>query len=389
MSTFMLGVVCFIACHGAPADHFAAYAEELSMRGYEVEICASGPALKKFQERDITVKLPFSLDNITPEEEDRLAHAIAKTCSTASIIITDVGHRFDASVHNALNIHSPAVSHFAYYDNPEPFVPGGYSSTAAEVLKAADGALFANANLANDTIYSAFGKEIDLAGKPKFGIGYYPIDHAKKIAAKRKSEHDAARSGFLRANGIEDRGQRLFVYFGGNNEEYFTRAFPAFLSIVAEASDQTDLTNTIFVIQQHPGAKAANRDGQQVETWLNKFGSRSLLPAVILSDFSSDDAQVLADGAFYYQTSMGPQFVIAGIPAVQVGHETYEDILVRSHLAPSVTNAGEFADAIGRLAEAGEVPQENLLNCLGINANWPEELERALMETTLLINKEQ
>ena len=63
---------------------------------------------------------------------------------------------------------------------------------------------------------------------------------------------------------------------------------------------------------------------------------------MILSDFTSDDAQVLADAALYYQTSMGPLFVLGGSPVIQIGHEVYADIVVREGIAPTVTSADQF-----------------------------------------------
>lgn len=99
--------VCLIACHGGPADHFATFAESLSKKVGAIEIYASGPALKKFQERGIEVKAPFSLDAISPEEEDALAGQIARACSKAAVVITDVGHTFDIKIQKAfLNKHS-------------------------------------------------------------------------------------------------------------------------------------------------------------------------------------------------------------------------------------------------------------------------------------------
>jgi hypothetical protein len=49
MSISISIAVCLIACHGAPADHFATYAEVLIKQGYDVKIYATGPALKNFQ----------------------------------------------------------------------------------------------------------------------------------------------------------------------------------------------------------------------------------------------------------------------------------------------------------------------------------------------------
>lgn len=418
MSVSMSTAVCLIACHGGPADHFATYADALAKKGYDVQIHATGPALKKFQDKGIEVKFTFSLDNLSAEEEANLAQTIAKTCSAASIIITDVGHAFDIKIQKALKTHATKVPSLAYYDNPEPFVPGGYSSTAAEVMEIAEGILFANETLAKAKIYSAVGKEIDFHDKKRFGIGYYPVSQAEKIAEKRKTDHETARSTFLMKHGIKDEGQKVLVYFGGNNEEYFSKAFPKFLSFVAESSERTDLKdtanglksftseaetaeptgslevtkietgalkpipkNTVIVIQQHPGAKGKNQDGQQVEAWLKMLEGQVNMPKIILSDFSSDDAQVLADAAFYYQTSMGPQFALVGIPTVQIGHETYEDILVRNHLAPSVTTAKGLVEVIANLDQMGKTPKENLLTNLGIKENWLETLENAIQES--------
>lgn len=382
MLTSMSPIVCLIACHGGPADHFATYAEVLAKKGYEVQIHATGPALKKFQERGIEVKTAFSLDNLTADEEDSLANGIAKTCSASPIIITDVGHIFDVKIQKALNVHAHESRRFAYYDNPEPFVPGGYSSTAAEVMEVSEGILFANDNLARAKIYSASGKEIDFADKKRFGIGYYPVSQAEKITEKRKSDHDIARSSFLIKNKIEDTGQKILVYFGGNNEEYFSKAFPAFLSFIAEASERIDLKNTVILLQQHPGAKVKNLDGQQIEALSKKYEGQANMPKIVLSDFSSDNAQILADAAFYYQTSMGPQFVLEGIPTIQIGHETYKDILVRNHLALSVTNADMLAQVIGNLEKMDKMPREDLLSSLGIKEDWPERLEKAIKKAS-------
>ncbi|VHO03447.1 hypothetical protein [Candidatus Rhabdochlamydia sp. T3358] len=157
-----ISTIALIACHGGPADHFATYAEALIKQGYNVEIHASGPALEKFKQCGTNIAYRFDLDDKSPEEQDKLAERIANSCSRASIVITDVGHDFDVKIHEALK--EKKITHFAYYDNPENFVPGGYSSTAAKVMKLAQGVFFANAHLAKDKICSELGKEIDLTG---------------------------------------------------------------------------------------------------------------------------------------------------------------------------------------------------------------------------------
>ena len=141
--------------------------------------------------------------------------------SAASFVLTDVGHAFDIKIQKSLTIHATKTPHLAYYDNPESLVPGGYSYTAAEVMLAAEGVLFANATLSEAKIYNEVGKEVDFGSRKRMGIGYYPISQAKKIAERRELEHDKMQTQFLTKNKIEDKGQKVLVYFGGNNDEYF------------------------------------------------------------------------------------------------------------------------------------------------------------------------
>lgn len=363
--------VCFISCHGGPADHFAAFAEHLSKNEKNFHIYASGPALKKFEERGVAVSNPFSIEKISSDEEDALAEQIAKACFIASVVITDVGHPFDIKVQKAFAKHAANVLRLAYYDNPEPYVPGGYSAVAAEVMAAAQRILFANSNLVETQIFREPGKEIDFANKEKIGVGYYPINQVEKIILRRTNEKAAKRAELLLKHDMIEKEQKLFSYFGGNNDEYFAKAFPAFLSFITEGMVQIDFSNLVIVIQQHPGAKAKNQDGNLVLEWIRKHGETANAPKFIISDFSSEDAQVIADGALYFQTSMGPQFVLAGIPTIQIGHETYQDILIRNKLSPSVTSPIHFIKVIKDLEDhKKEVQRDVILDGLGIKADW-------------------
>lgn len=364
--SFLAAAISFVVCHGGPADHFAAFAENLAKDGEEIEIYASGPALKKMEDHSIAVKFPFSID----KEEDALAEQIAKSCSTAKVVVTDVGHPFDIKIQKALALYAPQVLRIAYYDNPEPYVPGGYSSVAAEVMQAAQKVLFANSKLAQAAIFQFPGQEIDLGGRKKVGVGYYPIHEAEKIAQRRSEEKPSLRQTVFQKNGLIDKGQKVLVYFGGNNEEYFSKALPAFLSLL----EQADFSNLVVVLQQHPGAKAKNIDKSLVEGWTRKHPT----PKIIISDFHSNDAQTVADGALYYQTSMGPQFVLAGIPTIQIGHETYDDILVRNKLSPSVTKVDQLVSIIGSLNQTKkEVPREAVFEGLGLKNDWLQTLKAA------------
>ncbi len=131
---------------------------------------------------------------------------------------------------------------YVYYDNPEEFVPGGYSETANKIRAIADRTLFANANLAT--------------GEKDIGIGYSPV--VNDVLEIRKMRETSDRTAFLKKHEIEDTGQKIIVYFEGANETHYTQAFPHFLDLLKE----WDFSNTVLVFQQHPRAlKEGNRDG--------------------------------------------------------------------------------------------------------------------------------
>lgn len=369
--------VCFIACHGGPADHFSTFAEDLSSKGYKVEIYATGPALKKFQDRKIDIVTSFSLENISEKEA---ATELARKCSGADVIITDVGHVFDVSLQNALKSQASTSLRLAYYDNPEGYVPGGYSAVAAKVMLAAQGVLFANANLVKTPLYQTPSQEICLPSEKRMGLGYYPISQAEKIAKRRMSDQSQIRAQLFSKYSLMDRGQKVLVYAGGNNEEYFSKALPAFLKFLSEATLQEDLSHFVVLLQQHPGAKEKNLDVKLVRQWIEEHGGAARIPQFFISEFNSVDAQVVANAMVYYQTSMGPQFVLAGIPTIQAGHNTYEDILVKNGLCSTVTDADGLVSALSRLKRKvlEESGNEAIMQGLGINSDWANRLEDAI-----------
>lgn len=357
MSFFLSAAAfCFIACHAGPADHFSTFAQALAQRGYTVRVYGNGPALKMFQERHITV-LPFSL-------EERSVLQIAKTCDAQTVIITDVGDLFDLTLHQQLASLAPRSLRLAYYDNPESYVPGGYSSVAAQVMCAAQGVLFANAHLASQPLYEAPERPIALPLVQRVGIGYYPLAPAEKLGQRRRAERQKARAALFAKYGLIDQGQKLLVYVGGNNEEYYAKALPAFLRILDEAGSRMQ---AIVLFQQHPGACAQNRDAALIE----QAGLR-------LSDLSSDEVQVAADAILYYQTSMAPRFALAGIPTIQVGHAVYDDLLVRLGLCAVATDADSFLAALNRKSSDSESSYEVIRRGLGIYTEWPNRLEQSV-----------
>lgn len=371
-------VICLIACHGGAADHFATFAERLIKEGHQVEVYASGPALKKFQERNITVVCPFNVDHLSSTQEKILAEQIVKYCNKASVVLTDVGHDFDVALQKSFTDKAPEVLRIAYYDNPESYVPGGYSHIAAQVMRLAHKVLFANAHLKEEVLYKDSHEKLLLPFNRRVGLGYYPLSQAEKVAARRAKGQEGLRAQFFSQNQLEEKGQKVLVYFGGNNQEYFGKAFPAFLTLLSDSSATTDLSNTIVVLQQHPGAKSENLDRQAMEKWINELGNFEKAPKIILSNQTSEEMQVIADAALYYQTSMGPLFALAGIPTIQVGHEVYEDVLIKNGLCASVLDAAAFVDAVSSIKPVcvSEEHKKKISDRLGIKEDWFHTLKQ-------------
>jgi len=205
--------ICLIYSHPAPRQHFEAFHQALQKRGVKSAL--------------------FSLEQWKESPLD------------ASIVITEGGDLAFVQVHRALE--REGVCHYVYYDNPEPYVPGGYSEVIARVLKEKiDGVLFANARLADQKIFQTPSEEIPLEA-PRFGIGYYPLDAAEKLLALRQKK-EKLRHCFFAKHNIEDHDQPLLVYLGGANQVYYEEAFPYFLKLLSHPL----LNDYTIVMQPHP-----------------------------------------------------------------------------------------------------------------------------------------
>lgn len=346
----VISSICFIVSHAGPAEHFAAFQEALVENNYEVKVFAADAAARKLSD----LKSPIQKFEIGDESLDSLV----EHCQSCSLVITDVGHPFSERIHCALRDRASHCQHFAYYDNPESFVPGGYSETAKKVMDASSGVLFANMNLVQDATFKSYPKRV--------GIGYYPLEKAENIACARREDLSNKRQRLFDQLGFADHGQRLLFYYGGNNEVYFNKAFPALLQFLEDGIDP----ETLIFLQQHPGAKKENSDGQLLAQ------TRRVSQQLKVSPLTTDESLVLADGALYYQTSMGPLYAIAGIPAMQVGHQTYSDILVQSGIAVSSTTKEQFHQGLSNLLQANlaATSSNNLKQRLGISKEWKENL---------------
>jgi hypothetical protein len=373
--------VCFIVCDGGPAAHFATFATNLFVQNeIQISIYATGVALTKLKDShlpDGIQLLPFTIDDSDREQQEKIAVELIDSCmkQNARTIIIDIGNKFDA-VFQTVSSETNAIRSWCYYDNPEPYVPGGYSIKAEETIKSSKYILFANINLAK-TIYSLPDKKIDLINKTIQGIGYYPVIEVEKLLQQREIQRDT-----LRTENVWDKNKYLFVYFGGNNDAYFDQAFPSFLSSLSYVNKDL-LQDILFLFHQHPAAKKHNRDGILLQEWLTK---NNHIQVVISNLRTSDQAQIVADAALYYQTSMAPQFVLLGLPTMQVGHEIYRDVLVKYNLCYTATNTTELAVGFtsmktrNRSENEAQKSKQLIYNAIGYTPDWSNNLHHIILD---------
>lgn len=354
-----------ILSHPAAAENWGTYLTELQKRGEQPSctILAGGAAAKKLDERKIEY---ISFDpSVLRENMDKLSEMVAKIGENTRRVITDCGHALAEKIHRCLLEAAPHIERVVYYDNPEPFVPGGYSEETAKAIQLAQVILFANKNLVGKELLRAPAMPISLEGKELKGIGYYPFERIEKLRAMRiSSSKEELRAHFFQQHGIKDKGQKVVIYFGGANEEYYTKAFPAFCAIVTESLKELD--NILFVIQQHPRAHTEDGD-RDVKQLPNQEG------LIISSERDSTKLLSFADVALYYQTSMAIEFVLANIPTIQIGHEPFNDLAVRSGVVPVVSTEDSFLQKLQVALDAPPLSEEQLQkiqNMMGLDKNW-------------------
>lgn len=304
-------MIALVTAHPGPANHFAHFVKEI---GRSVQVFAADSVTHKFE---TSVK-------IDPTNTSYLLQAL----EDYDIVMTDLADDW-VHLHEQLQEHCPHIKRIVYYDNPEAFVPGGYSETANKIMQCAQIVLIANKNLRIDT-HSC---------KPHY-LGYYPIDHNLTKGPDRKT--------FFESHNLKDTGQQIVTYIGGANATYYEKAYPRFVEILNEAQ----LENTLIVLKLHPRAD---------------LSYHLPLPKNVII---ANDSLPSTDVVLYYQTSMAPQFVFAKIPIIaQIGHEPYSDVLTRAGY-PTILDADHLKD----LLQSAPIDPPSIEGALGIDPNWGQNL---------------
>lgn len=374
--------ICCVVSHGGPADHFATFLPDLQKMGAIVHVHATPGVIGKFKDfKDLGIEVDALCISDASISELDMARNLAKKCSKVSVLLTDLGNSFSISVQKTFKETNPQVKRLVYYDNPESYVPGGYSDIAEKTMQVADRVLFSNINLVHSPIYKNKKEEASIPFEKRYGIGYYPMVRAQEIRESRLKEKKthSMRAKFFEEYQIQGKDKKVVVYFGGNNNEYYESAFPAFKKFLVESIKETDLSYLIFVIHQHPMAKNSNRDWNHLEDWIQEVRGNPKAPILTRSHWSLNQIQTIADCALYYQTSMAAQFALAGIPTIQIGHEMYEDILIKNRVIPSVISTNSFTETIIKgNYEENKSDLESLRGHLGIRDDYTTALVEAI-----------
>ncbi len=385
--------ICFLACHPASTPFVQEAQSWCNNNSIQSEVYARDTAyerlqgkvqeLKSFAQSYSTETLDKLGDRVLHEAAVEVAYSISKKFQA---VICDVGSPFTSRVFEILSEKSPEIVRISFYDNPERYVPGGYSETAKKTLEKSHLILFANKNLSEGQILSTPNTEIELDTIERAGIGFSTLPQQIKTIKEGREEEKRTllRKEILDQHNIEDKGQKIAVYYGGANSEYYEKAFPAFLTIIEGLSNESNSKafEYVFIIQQHPRAKSEGIDAKKVEEMLMKYSSENegkKIPHIVISQTDFNSATKVADLALYYQTGSNTLFPACGIPTVQVGHETFKDILTSNEYIPSATSASEFVKALKTTEEKGvTVTEEEIFTAQGISKNPQSEFVKAI-----------
>jgi len=142
--------VCFVTEHPNPANHFEKFVQVCEERGISCKVITGKNVSDKFAQikSKVVVIDPASLQN------EELLTQLEQEMTSQSIVFTDIANKRWVALHQKLSEKHPSIKRAVYYDNPEGYVPGGYSKLAAKVIDKAQIILFANKSLVHKGVES-------------------------------------------------------------------------------------------------------------------------------------------------------------------------------------------------------------------------------------------
>ena len=249
-----------------------------------------------------------------------------------------------------------------YYDNFEPYVPGGYSQRMGLMVKnGLDAVIFASAPLATQAIFYEPTHEIDFKNAKRYGIGFYALDRTPIDKASRKKE--VLRSDLLKKCALESEDPITLLYLGGANTVFYEEALPDLLEIL-ETSELPK--KTILLYQRHP--RADDIDLKKIEAVREALDENNI--TVLISPYSIDEAIVLADKVLYFQTTVIPKCLLEKKGVIQIAKVPYSDFAIRHSFVQSVNNSRDFIRAI--LMPTQIIARDAILKSIGYDKRWDE-----------------
>lgn len=337
-------MAAFITLHSLPAEHFVCF-ENVYKDVLPTYMIFGDVAKRALKDRPPY----FDLDSLDKTDMEAFADEVARICDCAQIIFVSIGHASSGYIIKALReTYGDTKRLIVYYDNPEAFVPGGYSEVAEAAIAFGQPKeiLFANKNLARADVEIFKGVE----GVKKTGLGFYAMEQVEALKAMRV--------------GKEKSEGRVFLYLGGSetNTEYMEKALPAFIEMLRGMSFEEEPTTLYF--RGHP--RSSGVDFAAVEA-IAKPGLTVLkAPKDLLESLA------IADYALYYQTSLSPLLVLGGIQAIQVGHEVYRETLVDKRIIPVAKTFSELEEILKRAPDA--YSERAIYDVIGYDPAWKENL---------------
>ena len=199
---FLLFTVGFLAVHPNTGSHFAALGEVLKENGIPYVSYGADQAKEKMEGRIDVIDISEAEGPLSQLDEIRLAEkasTLAKRISgEVDLLLIDVGSPFSKSMVEALKFKKVEV--WPYYDNFEPFVPGGYSDVAEEIIALAGRSLYASAHLSEE-----------------LGIGYYPLEDLEETLCLKNSPEK--KDLFFEKHRL-DPSLPLMIFLGGASKAY-------------------------------------------------------------------------------------------------------------------------------------------------------------------------
>jgi len=408
--------VFFVVFNPAPHAHFEELGQALSQT-HDVSFIAAGEALQRFAFEKIRLAASrlkvedfnprkLNLDDHTVQAE--LAIQVAKICSVATTVILEVEHHFFLTLQDAIvqskkerNQNTPCV--LTYYDNPQGWVPGGYSQIASAIMKRSQAVLFANFDLASENLYEAKKVVLDLK-IPRIGIGYYPLQRAQSLSHNRLKKKELREKFFGLIELNQEEKTKVLVYLGENNPEYFEKSLPKFLDLIEKASIGGHMKNILIIFQPHPYSKGrdlellkrkgfdtngswggVSREGNWIEELETLKHPQLKTSLCMMSYINSDEILPLADVVCGRQSSLIYQIALANIPYMQVGHAIYRDVLIKNGLCKSVTTPSDFIETLNQLlyhptTKKPEIAEQKVLKGLGLSNRWRRNLRDGLRD---------